>query len=60
LTRTIHKKTQHIKVYTDGRKSEQGVGTGIVITRPGTTIVEMMYRMNTRCTKNQAEAFAIL
>jgi ribonuclease HI len=27
---------------------------------PGTTTVEMMYIMNTSCTKNQAEAFAIL
>jgi ribonuclease HI len=50
----------HINVYTDGSKSEQGVGAGTVITRPGTTIVEMMYRMNTRCTNNQEEAFAIL
>jgi ribonuclease HI len=49
----------HINVYTDGSKSEQGVGAVIVITRPGTTTVEMMYRMNTRCTNNQAEAFAI-
>jgi len=50
----------HINVYTDGSKSEQGVGAGIVITRPATTTVEVNYRMNTRCNNNQAEAFAIL
>jgi len=27
--------------------------------RPGTTTVELMYKMDTRCTNNQAEAFAI-
>ena len=52
---------EHINLYTDGHKLEQGVGAGIVITtRPGTTTVEIMYQMNTRCTNNQAEEFAIL
>ena len=50
----------HINIYTDGSKSEQGVGAGIAIVRPGTTTVELMYRMDTRCTNNQVEAFAIL
>jgi len=44
-------------IYTDGRKSEQGVGAGIVITGRGTPTVN---RMDARCTNNQAEAFAIL
>ena len=34
-----------INIYTDGSKSEQGVGAGIVITGPGTPNVKMMYRM---------------
>ena len=40
----------HINIYTDGSKSEQGVGAGIAIIRPGTTTVELMYKMDTRCT----------
>ena len=50
----------HINIYTDGSKLELGVGAGIAIMRPGTTNVELMYKMDTRCTNNQAEAFAIL
>ena len=49
-----------IKFFTDGSKSEQGVGAGIAIKRPGTPTVKLMYRMDTRCSNNQAEAFAIL
>jgi len=50
----------HINIYTDGSKPEQGVGAGIAIIRPETTTVELMYKMDTRCTNNQAEAFAKL
>jgi ribonuclease HI len=49
-----------IHIYTDGSKSAQGVGAGIVIIRPGTNKVKLMYRMDTGCTNNQAEAFATL
>ena len=49
-----------INICTDGSKSEQGVGAGIVILRPGTPTVKLMYRLDTSCTNNQAEAFAIL
>jgi len=44
----------HINIYTDGSNSEQFVGAGIAIMRPGTTTVELMYKMDTRCTNNQA------
>ena len=47
-------------IYTDGSKSEQGVGAGIAIIIPGTPTIKLMYRMDTRCTNNQAEVFAIL
>jgi len=50
----------HINIYTDGGKSEQDVGEGIAIKRSATTTVELMYTMDTRCTNNLAEAFAIL
>jgi len=36
------------------------VGAGIAIKRPGTPTVKLMYRMDNRCSNNQAQAFAIL
>jgi ribonuclease HI len=51
--------TSTIQIYTDGSKSEQGVGAGIAIIQPGIPTVTLMYRLDTRCTNNQAEAFAI-
>jgi hypothetical protein len=49
-----------INIYTDGSKSAQGVGAGIVIIGHGTPTVKLRYRMDTKCTNDQAEAFAIL
>jgi len=47
-------------IYTDGSKSEQRIGADIALIIPGIPTVKLMYRMDTRCTKNQAEVFAIL
>jgi ribonuclease HI len=49
-----------IYIYTDGSKSEQGVGAGIATKRSGTPTVKLMYRMEIRCSNNEAKAFAIL
>ena len=49
-----------INIHTDGSKSEQGVGAGIAIKLPGTPTVKLMYRMDTKCSNNQVEAFVIL
>jgi ribonuclease HI len=49
-----------VNIYTEGSKSEQGVGAGIAIKRSETPTVKLMYRMDIRCSNNQAEAFAIL
>jgi len=51
--------TTHINIYRDGSNSEQGVEAGIAEKRPRKTTVELMYKMDTRCANNQAEAFAI-
>jgi hypothetical protein len=48
------------QIFTDGSKSEQGVGAGIAIYRRGTHIKSLKYRLNKRCTNNQAEQLAIL
>jgi hypothetical protein len=48
------------QLFTDGSKSEQGVGAGIAIYRSGTYTKSLEYRLNKRCTNNQAEQLAIL
>jgi ribonuclease HI len=40
--------------------SEQGEGAGIAIKRTGIPTIKLMYRLDNRCSNNQAEAFAIL
>jgi hypothetical protein len=48
-----------IQIFTDGSKSEQGVGEGIAIFRSGNHFKSLQYRLNKRCTNNQAEQLAI-
>jgi hypothetical protein len=48
------------QIFTDGSKSEQGVGAGIAVYRSGTYTKSLKYRLNNRCTNNQAEQLAIL
>jgi ribonuclease HI len=49
-----------IKIYTDGSKSAHGVRAGVVMIGPETKSVKLMYRMDSGCTNNHAEAFTIL
>jgi hypothetical protein len=49
-----------IQIFTDGSKSEQGVGASIAIFRSGNHFKSLQYRLNKRCTNNQAEQQAIL
>jgi len=55
-----NEKTSIIQIYTDGSKSEQGVGTTIAIFESGNHIKSLKYRLNKRCTNNQAEQLVIL
>jgi len=48
------------QIFTDGSKLEQGVGAGIAVYRSGTHTKSLKYRLNERCTNNQAEQLAIL
>ena len=52
--------TNTIQIFTDGSKSEQGVGAGIGVFRSGNHIKSLKYRLNKGCTNNQAEQLAIL
>jgi ribonuclease HI len=47
-------------VYTDGSKSEKGVGSGMAIFKHSNLKDTMKYRLNDRCSNNQAEQLAIL
>lgn len=49
-----------VQIYTDGSKTESGVGAGIAIYMSGDLIKSLKYRLNSRCTNNQAEQWAIL
>jgi len=58
---TEHKEeTSTIQIFTDGSKSEEGVGAGIVVFKSGNLINSLKFRLNKRCTNNQAEQLAIL
>jgi ribonuclease HI len=52
--------TNSTQIFTDGSKSERGVGAGIAIFRLGKHYRNLQYRLNKRCTNNQAEQLAIL
>src|SRR5215475_13853431 len=50
----------YIQAYTDGSKSDAGVGAGIVIYQDNSLTSTLKYRLSERCTNNQAEQIAIL
>ena len=49
-----------IQIFTDGRKTEKGVGACIAIFQSGHHIKCLQCRLNKRCPNNQAEQLAIL
>jgi hypothetical protein len=49
-----------VGLYTDGSRSENGVGSGIAIFIDGNITNTKKYRLNERCSNNQAEKLAIL
>ena len=54
-------RTPHaLQVFTDGSKSETGVGAGIAVFEDTNLIATQKFRLNGRCTNNQAEQLAIL
>jgi hypothetical protein len=55
-----NEETSPIQIFTDRSKSQQGVGTGIAIFRSDNHIKSLKYRLNKRCTNNQAQQLAIL
>ena len=56
-----HEDSKHaVHLYTDGSKNEHGVGYRIAIFADSNIIETKKYRLNVRCSNNQAEQLAIL
>jgi ribonuclease HI len=51
---------QTITVYTDGSKSENGVGSGVAIFIGKELVTQLKYKLDNRCSNNQAEQLAIV
>lgn len=49
-----------INIFTDGSKTEKGVGSGVAIMESNKPISNLQYRLSDKCSNNQAEQFAIL
>jgi len=52
--------SHYIQAYTDGSKSEAGVGAGIAIYQDNNLTSTLEDRLSERCTSNQVEQIAIL
>jgi len=48
-----------IEIYTDGSKTEKGVGSGIAIFTDGGLTFQLRYKLAEKCSNNQAEQLAI-
>ena len=57
---TVQKTENTTFIYTEGIKSERGVGSGIVIFKDDKITDTYKYRLDGRCSNNQAEEPAIL
>jgi ribonuclease HI len=49
-----------ISAYTDGSKQDQAVGFGVAIFKGSNMVAKAQLKLDTRCSNNQAEQFAIL
>ena len=50
----------NIRMFTDGSKSELGVGAGVAIFRRTELVTQLQYRLGSRCSNNQAEQLVIV
>jgi len=49
-----------IQIYTDGSKQEHGVGSAAVIFKGSEMIAKLQFKLDNKCSNNQAEQLAIL
>jgi ribonuclease HI len=50
---------QTLQIYTDGSKNEQGVWAGVAIFSGQELITKLQYKLDSRCSNNQAGQLAI-
>ena len=60
LTQTNDQARYGFKIYTDGSKTGENVGSGIAIFTDNNLIGQFKYRLENHCSNNQAEKLAIL
>ena len=49
-----------LNIYTDGSKSEDGVGSGVAVFQNNELTYQLKFRLDTNCSNNQAEQFTEL
>jgi hypothetical protein len=57
---TEQQEEHDIQIFTDGSKSEYGVGAGISIFIQNELVHQLRYTLHNRCSNNQAEQLAIV
>ena len=57
---TDENKDRPIEAYTDGSKTQQGVGAGVALFTGTNLTLQEKYKLDNNCTKNQAEQLAII
>ena len=60
ILKDSNESTSSTQIYTDGSKTEHGVGAGIAIFRFGKHLKNLKYRLNKKYTNNQAKQVAVL
>jgi ribonuclease HI len=60
ITEVKDNKDNTIQIYTDGSKNEHGVGSGVVIFVRNELIAQLKFKLDKRCSNNQAEQLAIV
>ena len=57
---TEHQEESAIQIFTDGSKSEHGVGAGIALFIQSKLVHQMRFTLHNNCSNNQAEQLAIV
>jgi ribonuclease HI len=60
MTSEMNEEDSPLQIFTDGSKTENGVGSGIAIYRSGQNIRNLQFKLNKKCSNNQAEQLAVL
>jgi hypothetical protein len=57
---SLNKRRARYQIFTDGSKSEHGVGAGLAIFIQSKIAHQLRFTLHNRCSKNQAEQLAIV